>query len=157
MTRHLQLGLSVLLAVLSAFAPLTSLADIAKPQTATAGPYTITLNQSTFTIGKDGFVSLTVRENGAVAVDLLPYGGASGLADFVNTQTGTVFHTTVNRLGTSVESTSPVNAATPPANVGGEVEISPPGKIPAGAYTLIVQIKGAGEEIYTASFSFVMQ
>jgi hypothetical protein len=133
-----------------------SAADPQKTEVQNAGPYVITLNQSSVNLKSVGAVTLTVRKGGKPATDLKPYGGACGLADLTNTQTGTTYYTTVNPVGTSVSTQTPTNAS-PPANVGAELEISPPAGVPAGTYTLNIQLSGAGNQIYVASFTLVVE
>jgi hypothetical protein len=130
--------------------------DPPKTQVQNAGPYVITLNQSSIDPKTVGAVTLTVRKGGKLATDLKPYGGSCGLADLTNTQTGQTFYTTVNPIGTSVSTQTPTNAS-PPANVGAELEVSPPAAVPAGTYTLSIQLGGAGGQIYTAAFILVVR
>jgi hypothetical protein len=120
------------------------------PAFAAAGPYTITLNQSSVDMKIMPLVTLTVRKDGKLASDLLPYGGSSGLADFINTRTGVTYKGFINPLGTSVSSVAPTNVKA--TSAGPEMEISMP-NMPADPYTLKVHIRGAGEKIYTASFT----
>jgi hypothetical protein len=131
-------------------------ADSPKTQVQNAGPYVITLNQSSIDRKAVGAVTITVRKAGKLATDLKPYGGSCGLADLTNTQTGQTYYTTVNPIGTSVSTQTPTNAS-PPANVGAELEVSPPASIPGGTYTLNIQLSGAGGQIYIASFTLVVQ
>jgi hypothetical protein len=131
-------------------------ADSPKAQVQNAGPYVITLNQSSIDLKSVSAVTLTVRKSGKPATDLKPYGGSCGLADLTNTQTGATFYTTVNPIGTSVSTQTPADAF-PPANVGAELEVSPPAAVPAGTYRLSIQLSGAGDQIYTASFRLVVQ
>jgi hypothetical protein len=130
-------------------------ADPPKTQVQNAGPYVITLNQSSIDLKTVSAVTLTVRKGGKLATDLKPYGGSCGLADLTNNQTGATFYTTVNPIGTSVSTQTPTNAS-PPANVGAELEVSPPAAVPAGTYTLSIQLSGAGGQIYTAAFTLVV-
>jgi hypothetical protein len=130
--------------------------DPPKTQVQNAGPYVITLNQSSIDLKSVGVVTLTVRKGGKLATDLKPYGGSCGLADLTNRQTGQTFYTTVNPIYTSVSTQTPTSAS-PPANVGAELEVSPPGAVPAGTYTLNIQLSGSGGQIYTASFTLVVQ
>lgn len=130
--------------------------DPPRAQVQNAGPYVITLNQSSINLKTVGAVTITVRKGGKLATDLKPYGGSCGLADLTNTQTGQTFYTTVNPIYTSVSTQTPTNAS-PPANVGAELEVSPPGAVPAGTYRLNIQLSGAGGQIYTASFTLVIQ
>src|SRR5580704_4697511 len=131
-------------------------ADPPKTQVQNAGPYVITLNQSSIDLKSVGAVTLTVRKGGKLATDLKPYGGSCGLADLTNTQTGTTYYTTVNPIGTSVSTQTPTNAS-PPANCGAELEVSPPAAATAGTYTLNVQLGGAGGQVYYATFTLVVQ
>ncbi len=131
-------------------------ADPPKTQVQNAGPYVITLNQSSIDLKSVSAVTLTVRKGGKLATDLKPYGGSCGLADLTNMQTGATYYTTVNPIGTSVSTQTPANAS-PPANVGAELEVSPPAAVPAGTYRLNIQLGGAGGQIYTASFTLVVQ
>lgn len=85
---------------LLAFLPILACAQTRAPQTVTAGPYEVTLNQSSVDM-KTPLVTLTVRKDGKLATDLLPYLGTSGLADFTDTKTGAVFHSGVNPAGTA--------------------------------------------------------
>jgi hypothetical protein len=121
-------------------------------QTIESGPYYITLNQTTVVANETGVVTLTVRKYGNLATDLLPYGGASGVAELVDTRTGASIHTTLNPLGTA-ESTS-VPTGIKPTSAGAEMELSLP-PLPADAYRLRVGIRGAGGKIYTASFTLL--
>ena len=131
-------------------------ADPPKTQVQNAGPYVITLNQSSIDLKSSSAVTLTVRKGGKLATDLKPYGGSCGLADLTSTQTGTTYYTTVNPAGTSVSTQTSTNASQP-ANVGAELEISPPAAVPAGIYTLNIQLRGAGDQIYVASFTLVIR
>jgi hypothetical protein len=149
--RHLAKSV-LFLSALFAFAPHVNAAE---PQTATAGPYVITLNQSSTDVKSTGALTITVRKAGKLATDLRPYGGSSGLADFTNKQTRAVFYTTVNPRYTSVSTQTPASAsasASPSTTVGGELEISPPA-MPSGIYALSIQLQSADGQIYTASFT----
>ncbi len=138
----------LLLGVLLAFVPGFAAAAAPTTQTSDAGPYTITLNQTSVDMKVMPLVTLTVRKDGKLADDLLPYGGSSGLADFINTRTGVTYNGYINPLGTSVSSVAPTNGK--PTSAGPEMEISMP-NIPAGNYTLKAHIRGAGGKVYTAS------
>jgi hypothetical protein len=131
-------------------------ADPPKTQVQNAGPYVITLNQSSIDLKTVSAVTITVRKAGKLATDLKPYGGSCGLADLTNMQTGQTYYTTVYPIGASVSTQTPTNAS-PPANVSGDLEVSPPAGLPAGTYTLNIQLSGAGGQIYTASFTLVVQ
>src|SRR5471030_1533752 len=78
-------------------------------QTSNAGPYTITLNQPSVDMKVMPLVTLTVRKDGKLAADLVPYGGSCGLADFINTHTGVKYKGYINPLGTSVSSMAPAS------------------------------------------------
>lgn len=148
---------SVLLAgALLACVPHAALAaDPPKTQVQNAGPYVIALNQSSIDLKAVSAVTLTVRKGGKLATDLKPYGGSCGLADLTDTKTGQTYYRTVNPIGTSVSTQTPTDAS-PPANCGAELEVSPPAAVPAGTYTLNVQLGGAGGQIYYATFTLVV-
>lgn len=131
-------------------------ADPPKTQVQNAGPYVLTLNQSSIDLKTVSAVTITVRKGGKLATDLKPYGGSAGLADLTNAQTGQTYYTTVNPISTSVSTQTPANAS-PPGNVSGDLEVSPPAGVPAGTYTLNIQLSGAGGQIYTASFTLIVQ
>ncbi len=130
-------------------------ADPPKTQVQNAGPYVITLNQSSIDLKTVGAVTLTVRKGGKLATDLKPYGGSCGLADLTNTQTGQTYYTTVNPAGTSV-STRTATDASPPANCGGDLEVSPSAQTPAGTYAMNIQLGAPAGQIYTTSFTLVI-
>ena len=122
-------------------------------QTVTAGPYAVTLNQTTVDAKGVGVVTLAVRKDGKLATDLLPYGGSSGRADIVDVRTGAAIHTTLDPIGTSVSTQVPTKRIVP-GNAGAEMEISLP-PLAAGTYALRVYICGAGREVYSAAFVLV--
>ncbi len=141
---------ALFLAALAAFAPALAAAAAPTTQTSNAGPYAITLNQTSVNMKVVPLVTLTVRKGGKLAAGLLPYGGSSGLAEFTNAHTGVVYEATINPLGTAVSSMAPSNAK--PTRAGPEMEISLP-NLPAGRYRLDVHVRGAGAKIYSASFT----
>jgi hypothetical protein len=131
-------------------------ADPPKAQVQNAGPYVITLNQSSIDLKSAGAVTIGVKKGGKPATDLKPYGGSCGLADLTNTQTGQTLYTTVNPIYTSVSTQTATDTA-PPTSCGAELEVSPSGQTPAGTYTLNIQLGAPAGQIYTASFTLVVQ
>jgi hypothetical protein len=131
-------------------------ADAPKTQVQNAGPYVITLNQSSIDLKTVGAVTISVKKAGKPATDLKPYGGSCGLADLTNTRTGQTLYTTVNPIYTSV-STQTATDASPPTSCGAELEVSPSAQTPPGTYTMNVQLGAPAGQIYTASFTLVVQ
>src|SRR5947209_8298363 len=86
--------------ILAVAVPLLAAAAAAATQTSSAGPYSIALNQTSVDMKVMPVITLTVRKNGKLATDLVPYGGSSGLADFANKRTGVTYKGYINPLGT---------------------------------------------------------
>jgi hypothetical protein len=126
-----------------------------KAQTVAAGPYTFTLHPWTVSANTVGVVLVTVNENGALATDLVPYGGSNGIAELVNRSTGGTLHLRLDPAGTAV-STSVQIRGTPAVHVSGDTEISHP-PLTDGVYTLRVHVRGTGAKIYSTSLKLVVQ
>jgi hypothetical protein len=123
-----------------------------QPLEVISGPYTFALHATTLAANTVGILVVTVSEKGALATDLVPYGGSNGIAELVNQSTGATLHLQLDPAGTAVSTSVVTKPGAVPAHVGGDMEISLP-PLPAGAYTLRVHVRGSAGKIYTAQFT----
>ncbi len=116
------------------------------PPTAAAGPYTVTLGQTSFSANQPLKVSITVTKGGKPASDLGTFLGAAAHAVFINTSTLAYVHVhpMVKGSMSSMALAGPHMMMMLPA-------------LPAGTYKLWIQFRGGNDVIYTAPFTVVAQ
>jgi hypothetical protein len=120
---------------------------------ASTGPYTVTLEKTTFAANQQQSVDLTIDKGGAPAQDLGSYLGAPAHCIFINTSTLEYVH-----VHPAVRNGSPPDNAregTMPMNMSDtgpllRLQVPP---LPAGIYKLWVEFRGGSYKVYTVPFT----
>jgi hypothetical protein len=133
------------------------LANSRPPATASAraviaGPYTVTLAQTTIPANEELHVRLTISEGGRPAHGLGTYLGAAAHAVFISTSTLEYVHVHPTTVGARSSMTSMAMGMGSPAGPLMQMHVPP---LSAGAYRLWVQFRGANDVVYTAAFTLL--
>jgi hypothetical protein len=122
---------------------------------ATAGPYTVTLDKTTLPANTPKSLNLTVLEGAQPAQDLAPYLGAAAHVVFINTSTLAYVH-----VHPVVRGKNSGKKAKTSISMGGKsgpfMQMTMPA-LPAGTYKLWVQFLGGADTLYTAPFTILVQ
>lgn len=127
--------------------------------TASAGPYSVTLSNTTLPAGRANNLTLNVLENGAPAQNLAPYLGAAAHVVFINTATLAYVHLHPVVLGandTETGMSSDMHMAMPADGKSGPAMQMAVPALYAGTYKLWVQFLGNGT-LYTVPFTLLVR
>jgi hypothetical protein len=119
--------------------------------TAIAGPYSVTLSQTTLPANRPTSVNLSVLENGQPAADLGTYLGAAAHAVFINTSTLAYVHVHPMARGSQGDADMMMGGAMS-AKAGPFMRMTVPA-LPGGTYKLWLQFRGANDKLYTVAFT----
>ena len=126
---------------------------------APAGPYEVTLSNTTLPAGRANNLKLNVLEHGAPAQNLGPYLGAAAHVVFINTATLAYVHLHPMVLGeneTETSTGSDMHMAMPAGGRSGPAMQMAVPALPAGTYKLWVQFLG-NDTLYTVPFTLLAQ
>lgn len=126
-------------------------------RTASAGPYSLTLSQTTIPADRPKNLNLTVLQNGEPAQGLSPYLGAAAHVVFINTSTLGYVHVHPTLRGAAVKTTamsSNMNMPMPAEGKSGPLMQMDVPALPAGTYKVWIQFLGNGT-LYTAPFTLL--
>lgn len=125
--------------------------------TAAAGPYSITLSNTTLPADRPTSINLSVLESGKPAQDLAPYLGAAAHVVFINTSTLAYVHIHPMLRGSNdadASVSSGMNVAMPMEGKSGPFMQMDVPALPAGAYKVWIQFLGNGK-LYTVPFTLL--
>ena len=121
---------------------------------AQAGPYTVTLSQTTLRANAPDLVKITISQNGAPAKGLGTYLGAAAHVVLINTANLAYVHLHPKVPGKEDMDTNEMGAMDMRAEAGPLLQM----KVPAlrlGSYKLWIQFRGATDTVYTVPFTLV--
>ena len=127
--------------------------------TAAAGPYSITLSNTTLQADHPKNLDLTILENGTPAQDLSPYLGSAAHVVFIDTSTLAYVHIHPMLRGKSATSASMsagMDMAMPAEGKAGPLMQMEVPALPAGTYKVWIQFLGKGK-LYTVPFTLLVQ
>lgn len=125
--------------------------------TAAAGPYSVTLANTTLQADRPQNLDLTVLENGKPAHDLAPYLGAAAHVVFINTSTLTYVHIHPMLRGKNdadASMSSGMNMPMAMENKSGPFMQMDVPALPSGTYKVWIQFLGKGK-LYTVAFTLL--
>lgn len=126
-------------------------------RTESAGPYAVTLSQTTLTGGQPKALNVTVLKNGEPAKDLTPYLGAAAHVVFINTSTLAYVHihpTLRAKSGENAGMDSAMHMPMPSEGKAGPFMQMGLPALPAGTYKVWLQFRGNGK-LYTVPFTLL--
>ncbi|HYL26524.1 MAG TPA: hypothetical protein VEW74_01750 [Candidatus Nitrosotalea sp.] len=121
---------------------------------ATAGPYTVTLSQTTLTANAPNMVKLTISQNGKPAKGLGTYLGAAAHAVFISTANLTYVHVHPKVAGKQSMDSDMMDMEDMGSEAGPLLQMKVPA-LPLGSYKLWLQFRGANDRVYTVPFTLV--
>ena len=125
--------------------------------TAAAGPYTVTLSNTTLPANAAKTVDITILKGGNPAQDLGTYLGAAAHVVFVGTSTLSYAHVHPMVRGRQNSGNSNMNME---IGMGGKagpfLRMTVPG-LPAGTYKVWIQFLGGNDKLYTVPFTILAQ
>jgi Cu+-exporting ATPase len=126
--------------------------EISEP-TATAGPYSVVLDKTSFPADQAFSIDLTVDKGTKLATDLGTYLGAPAHCVFINTATLEYVHVHPSvRNTTSSNGSNQMNMT----GAGPRMRLSVPA-LPAGTYKLWIQFRGGAYKLYTVPFTIAVR
>jgi hypothetical protein len=133
-------------------APPASTGESASAPSVNVNPYLVTLGRTTLNANQPQRVDLTIQEGGRPATDLGTYLGAAAHAVFINTATLAYVHVHPMPRGSApnMGADMQMNDAQPSPLL----QLDAPA-LPAGAYKLWVEFRGAKNAVYTAPFTIL--
>jgi hypothetical protein len=119
---------------------------------AQAGPYTVTVVQTTVPANMAHNLKVAISEGGRPAHGLGTYLGAAAHAVFINTSTLAYVHLHPTVVGAASTMTSMAMGMGTPAGPLMQMRLPP---LPGGTYKLWLQFRGANGVVYTAAFTLL--
>jgi hypothetical protein len=121
---------------------------------ALAGPYTVTLSQTTLPAKVRNVVEITISQNGQPAKGLGTYLGAAAHVVFVSTSTLAYVHLHPTVPGKTSTSSNQMDMMGISSEAGPVLQMKVPA-LPVGSYKLWIQFRGANDRVYTAPFTML--
>jgi hypothetical protein len=138
---------------IAAVPPAATLA--ASPKSVPAGPYAVSLGDTTIVANMASKLLIAVKEHGKAAWDLQQYQGGPAFATMINTSTLEYIHVKpVIRGSSGASARSDQMGGTPQAGPYMQADLP---ALPTGSYKLWLQLRGNNGKTSTAAFTIVAQ
>ena len=126
----------------------------ASAPSAAAGPYTLTLSQTTLSANTPNLVKITISQNGKPARGLGTYLGAAAHAVFISTSNLAYVHLHPKVAGKANMDSDEMDMTDMGSQAGPLLQMKIPA-LPLGTYKLWIQFRGANDRVYTVPFTLV--